>query len=256
MNKSINGVNEIAIPVTILTVSFNAEATISRTIESVMNQTYPDIEYIVIDGASKDNTVKVAESYLEAFNARPHRSMRIISEPDNGMYDALNKGARLAHGEIVGQINADDWYEPYAVETMAELYERENYDLAWGSLNVITAKRRYIKHAKRGLFWSTSHWCHPAAFAKREALLQYPYPLTNSHDDFDFATHLYVDGKKLIPLDKVISNFTFGGMSTKKSIREAKKRLDEIYGIHRKYGMSRLYYIYRLMFEGVKYILT
>ena len=254
--KSQNEVRKIAIPVTILTVSFNAEATISRTIESVIAQSYPEIEYIVIDGASRDNTVKVARSYLDVFNRRPGRSMTVISEPDRGMYDALNKGAGLAHGVIVGQINADDWYEPDAVGTMAELYGRENYDLAWGSLNVITGKGHYIKHARRGLFWSTSHWCHPAAFAKREVLLQYPYPLINSHDDFDFATHLYVDGKKLVPVDKVISNFTFGGMSTKKSLSEAKKRLDEIYGIHRKYGMSRLYYVYRLMFEAVKYILT
>ena len=249
-------VRKITIPVTILTVSFNAEATIARTIESVQAQTYDQLEYIVIDGASRDRTAEIARSYAEEFSSREGRSMRVISEPDNGMYDALNKGARLAHGEIVGQINADDFYEPDAAATMAELYEREGFDLAWGSLNVITKSGSIVKHAKRGLFWSTSHWCHPAAFARREILLEYPYPLVNSHDDFDFATHLYTDGKKLIPIDKVISNFTFGGMSTQKSLHEAKKRLDEIYGIHRKYGMSRLYYLYRLGFEAVKYFLT
>ena len=234
----------LKIPVTVLTVSLNAEKTIARTIESVMNQTYSDIEYIVIDGASHDNTALIAESYVEKFNAQEGRSMTVISEPDNGMYDALNKGARLAHGEIVGQINADDFYEPDAVQTMAELYEREHYDLAWGSLNVITKSGNLIKHAKKGLLWTTSHWCHPAAF------------LTNTHDDFDFATHVYLDGKKVIPLDKVISNFTFGGMSTQRSIREAKHRLDEIYGIYKKYGMSKLYYLHRLAFETVKYFLT
>ena len=246
----------MSIPVTILTVSFNAEDTVARTIESVMNQTYKNIEYIVLDGASRDNTAAIAEAYIERFTAQEGRSMRVISEPDKGMYDALNKGANLAHGAIVGQINADDWYEPDAVQTMAELYERESYDLAWGSLNVIAPSGKFIKHAKRGLLWTTSHWCHPAAFARREILLEYPYPLTNSHDDFDFATHVYLDGKKIIPLDKVISNFTFGGMSTQKSLSEAKKRLDEIYAIHKKYGMSKLYYVYRLIFEAVKYILT
>ena len=237
--------------------ALNAEATISRAIESMIAQTYEgDIEYIVIDGASKDNTADIARSYVNGFNSRHGRIMRVISEPDKGMYDALNKGARLAHGVIVGQINADDWYEPDAVQTMAELYERENYALAWGSLNVITGSGNFIKHAKRGLLWTTSHWCHPAAFASRQTLLEYPYPLTNSHDDFDFATHVYLDGKKIIPLDKVISNFTFGGMSTQKSLREAKKRVDEIYGIYKKYGMSKLYYLHRLIFEAVKYILT
>ena len=242
--------------VTVLTVSFNAEKTIARTIESVMNQTYRDIEYIVIDGASHDNTAEIAELYVEKFIAQDGRSMRVISEPDRGMYDALNKGAKLAHGEIVGQINADDFYEPDAVQTMAELYEREHYDLAWGSLNVITKSGNLIKHAKKGLLWTTSHWCHPAAFSRREILLEYPYPLTNTHDDFDYATHVYLDGKKIIPLDKVISNFTFGGMSTRRSIREAKQRLDEIYGIYKKYGMSKLYYLHRLIFETVKYFLT
>ena len=245
------------IPATILTVSYNAEATIARTIESVMNQTHRVIDYIVIDGASTDNTVKIAQSYIEKFNAVKGRNMRVISEPDNGMYDALNKGARLAEGVIVGQINADDWYEPYAVQTMAELYENERYDLAWGSVRVITKTgKSFIKHAKRGLLWTTSHWCHPAAFAARGILLKYPYPLINSHDDFDFATHVYLDGKKIVPIDKVISNFTFGGMSTQKSINDAKKRLDEIYGIYKKYGMSKLYYLHRLAFETVKYFLT
>lgn len=248
---------KINIPATILTVSYNAEATIARTIESVMKQTHRIIDYIVIDGASTDGTAKIAESYIEKFNAVQGRHMRVISEPDKGMYDALNKGARLAEGVIVGQINADDWYEPYAVQTMAELYENSRYDLAWGSVRVITKNgKSFIKHAKRGILWTTSHWCHPAAFAARGILLEYPYPLVNSHDDFDFATHVYLDGKRIIPIDKVISNFTFGGMSTQRSIKEAKKRLDEIYGIYKKYGMSKLYYLHRLAFETVKYFLT
>ena len=134
--------------VTVLTVSFNAEKTIARTIESVMKQTYRYIEYIVIDGASHDNTAAIAESYVEKFSAQEGRSMRVISEPDNGMYDALNKGARLAHGEIVGEINADDFYEPDAVQIMAELYEHERYDVGWGTVRLITGKGNIIKHAK------------------------------------------------------------------------------------------------------------
>ena len=240
---------------TILTVALNSSGTIARTIESVMKQTWPNIEYIVLDGASQDNTAEIARSYVEEFNALPGRNMQVISEPDNGMYDALNKGANLAHGDIVGQINADDWYEPDAVQTMAELYEREKYDLAWGSIRVIKRTGNMIKHAKKGLLWTTSHWCHPAAFSARKTLLEYPYPLETTHDDFDYATHVYLDGRKIIMLDKVISNFTFGGMSTKKSLKELKKRVDEIYGIYKKYGMSRLYYIHRLIFETVKYFM-
>lgn len=249
-------INITNIPVTILTVALNSEATIARTIASVMNQTYQNIEYFVIDGASHDNTAGIASSFIEEFNAKPGRSMTVISEPDKGMYDALNKGAKLAHGVIVGQINADDWYEPDAVQTMAELYEKEHYDLAWGSINVVTHSWTFIKHAKTGLLWTTSHWCHPAAFTSREILLQYPYPLTNKYDDFDVATHLYLDGKKIITIDKVISNFTIGGMSTKKGFSDIRQRIDEIYSVYKKYGMSRLYYLHRLAFEVVKYIMT
>lgn len=106
--------------VTIISVAFNSEATIARTIESVLNQTYENIEYIIVDGASQDKTVEIAKSYQAAFDKRPGRTLTIISEPDKGMYDGLNKGAKLAHGELVGQINTDDWYEPDAVETNGE----------------------------------------------------------------------------------------------------------------------------------------
>ena len=104
--------------VTIISVAYNSGKTIARTIESVLNQTYGNIEYIIVDGASKDDTVQVARQYQQAFDAQPGRSLTILSEPDKGMYDALNKGARMAHGVLVGQINTDDWYEPDAVETM------------------------------------------------------------------------------------------------------------------------------------------
>ena len=80
--------------VTVLSVAYNSEATIARTIESVLNQTYDNIEYIIIDGASTDKTTEIACSYQKSFDEREGRSLLVISEPDQGMYDALNKGAR------------------------------------------------------------------------------------------------------------------------------------------------------------------
>ena len=136
------------LPVTVLTAACNAEDTISRAIESVMNQTYKDIEYIVLDGASRDNTAAIAESYIEKFNAQEGRNMTVISEPDRGMYDALNKGAKMANGVIVGIVNADDFYEPKAVENMAALYEREKYNVGWGTVRLLTGKGNIVKHAK------------------------------------------------------------------------------------------------------------
>lgn len=240
--------------VSIITVAFNTEATIGRTIESVLNQTYENIEYIIVDGNSSDRTVEVAKSYGNRFEEKG-RKLVIISEPDKGMYDGLNKGARMATGELVGQINADDWYEPNAVETMVGLYEKEKYDAAWGSINMV-GKKTWVKHAKIGKLWTTAGWCHPGMFSRRETLLEFPYALESMYDDFDYITAVYRAGKKVVTIDKVVSNFSFGegGMSTKKSLAEVRKRVGITYGIYKKFGMSKFYWWYRWAFELVKYV--
>ena len=241
--------------VSIISVSFNSEATIARTIESVLSQTYQNIEYIIVDAASKDRTVEIAESYRKQFE-KQHIPYTIVSEPDRGMYDGLNKGARLAKGEIVGQVNTDDWYEPDAVETMVKLYEQEHYDAAWGSIRIRKKSGDMIKHAKIGKVWTTSHWCHPGMFSRRETLLEFPYALETMYDDFDYITAVHRAGKKIVTIDHLITNFTFGqgGQSTKKSLSEVKRRVDITYGIYRKYGMSKLYWFHRWMVEVFKYI--
>lgn len=241
--------------VTIITVAYNSEKTISRAIDSVLNQTYGDIEYIIVDGASRDRTVEIAEKYQKLFDKTPGRSLRILSEPDEGMYDALNKGAKLATGELVGQINSDDWYEKDAVQTMVNLYETEHYDVAWGSIRIKKASGDMIKHAHIGRFWTTTGWCHPGMFSRREILLKYPYALETMYDDFDYITTVYRAGKKITTTDKVIANFVFGGMSTQKSWKEAMRRVKITYGIYRKHGMSRLYWFHRFALETAKFVL-
>lgn len=242
--------------VTIISVAFNSEATIARTIESVLNQTYENIEYIIVDGASQDKTVEIAKSYQAAFDKRPGRTLTIISEPDKGMYDGLNKGAKLAHGELVGQINTDDWYEPDAVETMVNLYEKEHYDAAWGSICIVAPNKQWIKHAGIGKLWTTTHWCHPGMFSKRETLLEFPYALETMYDDFDYITAVHKADKKVVTIDHVISNFTFGegGQSTKKSLSEVKRRVGVTYSIYKKHGMSKFYWMHRWIVELAKYI--
>lgn len=241
--------------VTIITVSYNSENTIARTIEAVLFQTYSNIEYIIIDGASKDNTAKIARSYQKAFDESDGRSLIFVSEPDNGMYDALNKGARLAHGVLVGQTNADDWYERDAVETMVRFFEDNQYDVAWGSIRIKKPTGDMIKHARLGKFWTTNGWCHPAMFSRRELLLEFPYACESMYDDFDFITAVKLSGKRINITDKVVSNFSFGGMSTQKSLKEVRKRVDILYKVYRKYGLSRFYYIHRWVMELAKYVL-
>lgn len=242
--------------VTILTVSYNAQATIERTIKSVLNQTYNNIEYIIIDGASNDRTIEIAKKYQETFDNVKGRSLTIISESDNGMYDGLNKGAKMAHGNLVGQINADDWYQPNAVETMVNLYKKETFDVAWGSINMCSQnKRPWVKKAYIGKLWTTAGWCHPAMFSSKQTLLHFPYPLESMYDDFDYITAVHMADKKIVTTEKIISNFSFsGGQSTKKSLKEVKKRVDITYNIYKKYGMSKFYWFYRWIYELTKYV--
>lgn len=243
--------------VTILTVVYNGEKTISRTMDSVLNQTYGNIEYIVIDGLSQDGTLEIVRSYQERFDRIPGRFLRIVSEKDKGMYDALNKGARMARGELVGQINADDWYEPNAVEIMAAMYMREAYDVAWGNIRIKARLGDIVKKAKIGRIWTTSGFCHPAMFSRRSILVQYPYALESMYDDFDFITQARQKGLRLRVINEVISCFSTTGMSMQrnKGIKEVFRRTNVTYRIYRKYGMSRLYYFPKLAMEFAKYLM-
>lgn len=122
--------------VSITTATLNSEKTISRTIESVLGQTYDRIEYLIIDGASRDSTVDVAESYREWFREKGY-GFFVVSEPDSGMYGAINKGIRMSSGTLIGNINSDDWYMPDAVEKVADFYVKKTFDLAYGDLNIV-----------------------------------------------------------------------------------------------------------------------
>lgn len=120
--------------ISIVTVCFNSELTIKRTIESVLSQKGVNIEYIIVDGKSKDKTVDIAETYREAFSTKGYEYM-IISEPDKGIYDAMNKGIAKSSGEIIGILNSDDEYASNDVLfTVVEEFKKTNYDSCYGNL--------------------------------------------------------------------------------------------------------------------------
>ena len=137
------------ITVSMITAAYNSEATIRDTIEGVLHQTYPYIEYIIVDGLSTDKTVEIAESYRQAFSERGY-AYRIISEKDNGIYEAMNKGIAMATGDLVGLINSDDWYEPEAAACAAKAWQKTHYDMMYADLRmykrdgtVLVKKARY-----------------------------------------------------------------------------------------------------------------
>ncbi len=139
--------------VSIITVVYNGASFIGDCIESILNQTYPDIEYIIVDGQSTDGTVEIVQSYGT-------KIAYFISETDKGLYDAMNKGIGLASGDVIGLLNADDFYRHNRViENMVATFERTGSDAVYGDM--LYVDRIDPKKLKR--YWR-SGWYHDNAF--------------------------------------------------------------------------------------------
>lgn len=120
--------------VTIVTTSFNSSSTIRYTIESVLHQTYTDIEYIIVDGGSTDHTLDIVREYEPLFNGR----LRWISEPDKGIYDAMNKGVRMSSGDVIGFLNSDDFFTSAdSLECLVDALRIHNVDAVYGDVHYV-----------------------------------------------------------------------------------------------------------------------
>lgn len=161
--------------ISLITVCFNSEKTIANTIESVLNQDYKKLEYIIIDGLSNDNTVKIIESYKEKFQEKGY-IYKWVSEKDNGIYDAMNKGIRIANGDIIGILNSDDQFAyNYVLTDVSIILKDEGYDCCYGNL-------LYLKNGKPYRYWKAGKprtfkygWMppHPTLFVKKEIYNKY-----------------------------------------------------------------------------------
>ncbi|XPV67633.1 MAG: glycosyltransferase family 2 protein [Halarcobacter sp.] len=160
--------------VSIITVVWNNKRTINECIESVLSQTYDNIEYIIIDGESTDGTVNIIKSYGDKID-------KFISEKDKGLYDAMNKGIRLATGDIVGILNSDDFYKSNDIlEIVSKEFKNKDIDCLYGDLEYVDANNtdkivRYwkSKEFEYGLFQKGWHPAHPTFFIKRECYDKY-----------------------------------------------------------------------------------
>ena len=239
--------------ISIVTPAFNAEKTIARAIESVLNQTYPRVEYIIMDGASSDATVAIAESYADAFAEKGY-IYRICSEKDDGMYDALNKGVLCSTGDIIGQINADDDYEPIALARVAEAYGKGGFDYFYADLRVHKKNGSMIKRAKYTRFATTRHWNHPTTFIRADIYKAHPYALRSMFDDFELILRLRKEGYRPVLCHEVLANFRFGGMSTKKSVRDMFRRIGYRRDYFKRNGYSFLHTLDGAVTEIVKFL--
>lgn len=182
--------------ITIITATYNSGATLCDTMESVLRQTYRDIEYLVIDGASKDNTLDIVRNYEPMFNGK----LKYISEPDKGIYDAMNKGIRMATGDVVGILNSDDFYTTDTVlEQVAQAMAQTDTDAVYGDVHYVEDKDlsrsvRYYssRYFKRNLMRFGFMPAHPSFYCRRKVYERY--------GAFDISYKIAADFENLLRL--------------------------------------------------------
>lgn len=218
--------------ISIVTAAYNSGKTIADTFKSVLRQSYLDYEYIVVDGCSKDNTIDVIKEYEPRFKGK----MRWVSEPDKGIYDAMNKGIKMATGDVVGIINSDDFFTSNEVlESVAKEFEKDySLDAIYGDIHFV--KDEDLTKCTR--YYSSSYFrpwllrfgfmpAHPSFYVRKEVYERHGlYDLQfRTSSDFEMMVRLFGKNKiksKYINMDFV--TMRAGGEST--AGMEAKKKVN------------------------------
>lgn len=203
----------------IITAVYNREATVGQAISSVAAQSYRDVEHLIIDGASTDGTLDAVQSL-----ARP--GMRVISEPDRGIYDALNKGIQAATGDVVGLVHSDDFFaHDRVLENVAIAFRRTGADAVYGDLDYVAAAdtNKIIRHWRSGEFAPhrlARGWMppHPTLFVRRDAMLRFGLYDTEYRIAADYEAVLRWFGKgglSLAYVPEVLVKMRVGGESNR-----------------------------------------
>jgi len=232
-NQSINDLPLI----TVITAVFNGAKTLEETIQSVINQTYPNVEYIIIDGGSTDGTLNIIKNYEDYIDYW-------VSEKDEGIYDAMNKGIILAFGSWLGFLGSDDFLENDSLINYYTSYcLNVECDIIYGNSRVLFGNKVHyyrkgdhkIDNIKRGFIF-----LHPDSIAKIKVYKELGMYDTNFKvaADYEFFLRAYFNGYKFLKVDKIIVNFRIGGFSS-----NYKKRFCEKIKIYKKYK-SKLPFIF------------
>lgn len=238
----------------IITVTYNAGKVLEDTIQSVIFQTYRHVEYIIVDGASKDNTLEIVQKYRDRISI-------VVSEPDKGLYDAMNKGIRLATGDYVCFLNAgDELHENETLQRMVHtLKTSELPDVIYGETAIVDEEGHFL-HMRRLSAPDVLHWksfkqgmlvCHQAFFARRQLALAHPYDLQYRFSaDFDWCIRIMKQAKGLHNTRLTLIDYLNEGMTTrnhKASLKERFRIMAKHYGwvstlLHHGWFVIRLFY--------------
>lgn len=232
--------------VSIVTITYNAARTLQRTLDSVACQTYADIEYLIIDGASKDDTVAIAERY----KAMSRHEVVIQSEPDKGLYDAMNKGLQKATGDYLVFLNAGDTlYAPDTIETVVKPTANSQQPIAviYGDTAITDAEGNFLHlrthRPPEQLTWKSFKQgmlvCHQAFYVLTSLARQIPYDLQYRHSaDVDWCIRIMREAERqqlaLVNTHAILANFEEGGDTTqhhRDSLKERFKIMMHHYGL-------------------------
>lgn len=203
--------------VSVITVTYNSAETVEDTIISVINQDYKNLEYIIVDGLSKDNTLQILDKYKDKIS-------KVISEKDHGIYDAISKGIRAATGDIVVALNSDDMYVGTdVVSKVVEVFKSTHADAVYGDLNYVdrydtskVVRKWKSKSYKKGLFLTGWMPPHPTFFVRKQCYDKYgTFNLSlKSAADYELMLRLiHVHEIKVAYLPKLLVNMRTGGQS-------------------------------------------
>ncbi len=230
--------------VSIITSTFNSSRTVGKAIESVLGQTYDNIEYIIADGESSDDTVAVAQSYRRQFEKRGfHYS--ILCSRDTGIYAGMNKGISAANGELVGIVNSDDYYEPDIVKTVVRRYLKTDFDLFYADINIVSENGGSVRVKRSKLmkhYFTTRHWNHPTTFVPKRIYDIRKYDESfQYYGDWELMLWIFKNYQNVVVVNKVLSNYRLGGKTTHQGLDTMLKKFGERRRGYRTNGYSPFY---------------
>lgn len=204
--------------VSIITTCYNRRATISGAIESVLAQDYDDIEYIVVDGASTDGSMSVINEYRDKIS-------KIISEPDHGMYEAINKGIKMATGDIIGLVHSDDFlYDHHVISDVVAKFKETDADFIYGD-GIFVQPEHTDKIVRNWIGGAYHRWkvrcgwlpLHPTCYMRRDVMMHeglYDESYKIAADTDLLVRYLYKANLKVVYLKRKIIRMRMGGLST------------------------------------------
>ncbi len=233
--------------ISIITITYNAENWIERTVRSVLNQTCPDMEYIIVDGKSTDNTLGIIHQLIKEKNSNQKENntawVKIVSEPDGGIYDAMNKGLDLATGDYVWFMNAgDEIYESTTAEELIPFFE-QNADVIYGDMMRVDVQRNTLglaihrppKHFTWRSFRMGMTVCHQSILVSRKIAPKYDLQYRICAD-IDWVINTMKQAQIVCNSNRILSRFLIGGFSQQRE----KKAWHERFDIMKKhYGLAQ-----------------